>query len=100
MLNVPVVIYYVECCSESCGIAVPDTGLLVITGGRASGYSGIVDVKEYSAQGSGLPLPDLNQPRYDHGCAYYYDNSHQVVSHQAIMEALKKSFKVLKYEKF
>ena len=59
---------------------------LVVTGGRAStsGYAGLARVQEYSAQGATTQLPDLTQPRYDHGCAHYYDNSGQVVSHSTI----------------
>ena len=58
----------------------------MVTGGRAfsTGYAGLVWVQEFSAQGATSQLPDLVQPRYDHGCALYYDNSGQVVSHSSI----------------
>ena len=58
----------------------------MVTGGRtgSSGYDGVARVQEYSAQGATTQLPDLAQPRYDHGCAHYYDNSGQVVSRSTI----------------
>ena len=58
----------------------------MVTGGRTggSGYDGLARVQEYSARGATTQLPDLVQPRYDHGCALYYDNSGQVVSHSSI----------------
>ena len=76
-------ILYVAYCRQGCSISVPNMDRLVVTGGRAStsGYAGLARVQEYSAQGATTQLPDLTQPRYDHGCAHYYDNTYQLVRH-------------------
>ena len=76
-------VFCIAYCRQGCSISVPNMDRLVVTGGRAStsGYAGLARVQEYSAQGATTQLPDLTQPRYDHGCAHYYDNTHQLVRH-------------------
>ena len=68
----------------ACGIDVPDSDNIVITGGwngisRTPGFGGISRVVKYNTQGDATLLPSLQQPRRFHGCGYYYNNE-QVVS--------------------
>ena len=57
----------------------PDSDNIVITGGEAGGNNGFSRVVRYNTQGEATLLPNLQQPRYAHGCGYYYNND-QVVS--------------------
>ena len=58
---------------EACGIELPDSENLVVTGGHAS-----TRVAMYSAQGSAMELPSLQQQRRRHGCGFYYDGDQLV----------------------
>ena len=64
--------------SFACGIEVPGSDNILITGG-VSGGSDVSRVLMYSTIGTTNPLPNLLQPRRFHGCGYYYNNN-QVVS--------------------
>ena len=63
----------------ACGIDVPDSDNIVITGGWISSQVGLTRVVSYSVQGESTLLPSLQTPRYAHGCGYYFSND-QVVS--------------------
>ena len=65
---------------RACGIDVPDSDNIVITGGF-SGFTakGLTRVVSYNTQGKATLLPSLQQQRYYHGCGYYYNND-EVVS--------------------
>ena len=63
-------------CSYACGIDVPDSGELIVTGG---GDPSQARVQVYSIKGAKQRLPDLQQPRKIHACSYYYDDRNEMV---------------------
>ena len=65
--------YYI--CSNACGIEVPNSDQLVITGGTAGGKNGRSRVQIYTVQGEKERLPDLNNPRRAHACGYFYHDN-------------------------
>ena len=67
---------------EACGIELPDSENLVVTGGDRS-----TRVVMYSAQGSAMELPSLQQQRRRHGCGFYY-NDDQLVTLRYIFTLL------------
>ena len=70
--------YWHKYCSTACGIEVPDSDQLVITGGHAGGQNGRPRVQAYTVGGAKEQLPNLNQPRYQHACGYYYNGNNLV----------------------
>ena len=70
--------YWHKYCSVACGIEVPDSDQLVITGGHAGGQNGRPRVQAYTVGGAKEQLPNLNQPRYQHACGYYYNGNNLV----------------------
>ena len=53
-----------------CGIPDPETGTIVITGGSSDGVLS-KRVTRYDEDGKGVAMPDMNIPRYLHGCSSY-----------------------------
>ena len=64
----------------ACGIEVPNSDQLVITGGQGDGGKGISRVQVYTVGGAKEQLPDLNQPRYAHACGYFFNGNKLVKS--------------------
>ena len=48
----------------------------MVTGGGGP----IATVQVYTISGAQEQLPDLQTPRYNHACAYYWDNQDRAVS--------------------
>ena len=75
-------------CRKACGIAVPETDHIVITGGQIgnansnSKNGGTNRVQVYNTFGevSATTFPNLKQSRFQHACGFYYDNLGQIVS--------------------
>ena len=53
-----------------CGIPDPETGTIIITGGSSGGVLS-KRVTRYYEDGKGVAMPDMNNPRYLHGCSSY-----------------------------
>ena len=66
--------------SAACGIEVPNSDQLVITGGHAGGQDASPRVQVYTVGGAKKKLPDLNQPRYAHACGYFFNGNKLVKS--------------------
>ena len=70
-------------CRKACGIAVPETDHIVITGGQmGNSNKGTNRVQVYNTFGevSATTFPNLKQSRFQHACGFYYDNLGQIVS--------------------
>ena len=70
-------------CRKACGIAVPETDHIVITGGQmGNSNKGTNRVQVYNTLGevSATTFPNLKQSRFQHACGFYYDNLGQIVS--------------------
>ena len=71
-------------CRKACGIPLPDTDHIVITGGQQTPNkrAAVNRVQIYNISGkvSSPELPSLKQGRFQHACAYYYDDLGQLVS--------------------
>ena len=65
---------------SACGIEVPNSDQVVITGGHASRQNGLSRVQVYTVSGAKEQLPDLNQPRYTHACGYFFNGNNLVKS--------------------
>ena len=68
---------------KACVITLPETHHIVITGGQMlKSNRGIDRVQIYGINGkvSTSQLPQLKEGRFQHACAYYFDNLGQVVS--------------------
>ena len=65
-------------CSHSCSIEVPSGDKVIITGGFLADT--IERVQMYTALGATERLPDLQQPRYNHGCGSFVNNNKETVS--------------------
>ena len=65
---------------HACGIDVPGSDF-VITGGHVTDDGDDSGrVVKYSIKGEATLLPRLQEPRYHHGCGYYYDQNNVLVS--------------------
>merc|ERR1719189_782511 len=60
--------------NSACGIEVPNSDQLVITGGHASGSDALSRVQVYTVGGSKRRLAELTQPRKEHACGYFFNN--------------------------
>ena len=75
--------YISKMCRKACGIAVPETDHIVITGGQmGNSNKGTNWVHVYNTFGEVSPttFPNLKQSRFQHACGFYYDNLGQIVS--------------------
>ena len=66
-------------CRYACGIEVPNSDQLVISGGSGGDRDGLSRVQVYTVQGPKEQLPDLNQPRRNHACGYFYNMDNNLV---------------------
>ena len=57
----------------------PFSDQLVITGGSGRSNKGLSNVQVYTVQGPKERLPDLNQPRRNHACGYFYTGNKLVI---------------------
>ena len=65
--------------THSCGIAVPNSDRLVISGGYSDTLGNAMAlVQEYSHHGATQQLPSLNQPRWGHACTHFYQDNNLV----------------------
>ena len=67
--------------STACGIEVPNSDQLVITGGHAGGSDGLSRVQVYTVGGAKERLAELNQPRKQHTCGYFFNGNNLVITH-------------------
>ena len=65
--------------SAACGIEVPNSDELVITGGW-DGMAVYSRVQVYTVEGAKERLPDMNQPRRNHACGYFYTGNNLVIT--------------------
>ena len=66
--------------SAACGIEVPNSDQLVITGGNGGDRNGLSRVQIYTVQGATERLPDLNKPRRQHACGYFFNDKNLVIT--------------------
>ena len=76
--NVTILYNHVLLHSHSCSIEVPSGDKVIITGGFLAYTSERVQM--YTALGATERLPDLQQPRYNHGCGSFVNNNKETVS--------------------
>ena len=62
-----------------CGIPDPETGTIIITGGYSDGALS-KRVTRYYEDGKGVAMPDMNNPRYLHGCSSFKNDKEETVS--------------------
>ena len=75
---------------KACGIVMPETDHIVITGGQLNnGATNQVQIYNTNGVVSSLELPPLNTERFQHACAYYYDSLGQIVSYTGCLLPLK-----------
>ena len=75
---------------KACGIVMPETDHIVITGGQLNnGATNQVQIYNTNGVVSSPELPPLNTERFQHACAYYYDSLGQIVSYTGCLLPLK-----------